>query len=144
MSELPLMEMSFVPVWKIITIIFLPVLSAVMSPRNSQPQNNPYVITEDNCAHRHHCRVSATLPGKKKEVSVGFMFLLCSVTWTGCAVVRGSYCPSMLPLFLSRSQEPSLRRGVSQVAYCKVKPWCAHSLPMRQEAHSLPPFYLPP
>lgn len=70
MSELPLeMQLAELPgtTWRRNGEMILPVLSAVISPRNSQPHVNPHCLTKQNSAHRHHCRVAATLPATKKN-----------------------------------------------------------------------------
>lgn len=95
----------------IIITTILPVLTAVMSLTNSQPQINPYFVTKQNFAHRHHCRDAATLAAKNirltcaqrccsffREVLHSRAALLCAVLLYGSTTV-----PPSLPLFLSLS-----------------------------------------
>lgn len=149
-------------------IFILPVLTAVMSPRSSRARINPYFVTKQNAARRHHRRVAAALPAKSIRATCAqrccsffsaalhsravprgavpvWSALLCSVLFysvLGCSCATTA--PPCLPLFLALGVS-SWRRGVSQVAYWKVKPRCAHSLTMRQVAlPPSPPPSLPP
>lgn len=126
--------------------MILPARTAVISPRNSEPQINPCFVTKQNSAHRHHCRVAATLPAKNIRLTCTqkmllFFFCMALHSFTRCAVLCGAATTTVHPsLCFSLSPSVSVAQVADGVAYRrfhvgKVKRPCAltHSLtPMRQ------------
>lgn len=139
--------------------MILPARTAVISPRNSEPQINPCFVTKQNSAHRHHCRVAATLPAKNIRLTCTqkmllFFFCMALHSFTRCAVLCGAATTTVHPsLCFSLSPSVSVAQVADGVAYRrfhvgKVKRPCAlthsltHSLRCVKSVPPLSPFHL--